>query len=269
MVNRFFWNNRSGAPASGNGDELKQLRMHVSTDWAPGSSGSPVLDICGNAISHVAVIGHLGEGKNSTGKPVAHLTVHEGIPARSLMWLLKRAATDATRPPEEDTLTQLQEALDARDLTRAASLADALEKAGPKPEDKSRLAFARFTIAAGLKQEPEAAGAAARLAEDSLKDNAQGLNEIAWKLVTLFPSPKEETLSAAEKISRRSVDLEAHRNPATLDTLARVCFLQGKKDEALRLQAEAVNVADESVKAMMEKTLTDYRAGKLPEVKEE
>ena len=65
------------------------------------------------------------------------------------------------------------------------------------------------------------------------------------------------------------MELEAHKNPASLYTLARVCFLQGRKDEALKLQEEAVNVADESMKAMMEKTLTEYRAGKLPEVKEE
>lgn len=271
MVNRFFWNNRGGAP--GGPDELKQLRMHVSTDWAPGSSGSPVLDICGNAISHVAVIAHLGEGKNSTGKPVAHLTVHEGIPARSLMWLLKRAATEAARQPEPDaapTFTQLQDAVDARDFARAGGIADVLEKAGPGAADKARLVFARFSIAAGLKQEAEAAGAAVKLVEEeTFKDNGQALNEVAWKLVTRFATPQPDTLTAAEKVARRSVDLQAHRDPASLDTLARICFLQGKKEEALKLQEEAVNLAGDGLKTPLEKTLTEYRAGKLPEVKEE
>jgi S1-C subfamily serine protease len=269
MVNRFFWN--KGASPGGEG-ELKQLRMHVSTDWAPGSSGSPVLDVCGNAISHVAVIAHLGEGKNSTGKPVAHLTVHEGIPARSLMWLLKQAAIEATHPPDAvpvETLTQLQDALDTNDLTRASTIADALEKAGPRVEDKPRLAYARFLIATGQKQEPESAAAAAHLAGNSLKDDGQRLNEVAWKLLTRFPAPQPDTLTVAEKISRRSVDLQAHREPASLDTLARICFLQGKKDEALRLQAEAVDLAGEGMKGQLEKTLADYRSGKLPEVKDE
>jgi hypothetical protein len=31
-------------------------RLNVSTDWAPGSSGSAVLDECGNVIGHVANI---------------------------------------------------------------------------------------------------------------------------------------------------------------------------------------------------------------------
>ena len=34
------------------------LRVNVSTDWAPGSSGSAVLDQCGNVIGHVSTISH-------------------------------------------------------------------------------------------------------------------------------------------------------------------------------------------------------------------
>jgi hypothetical protein len=245
--------------------------MHVSTDWAPGSSGSPLLDTCGNAISHVATISHLGDAKNSGGKGVAHLTLHEAIPARSVQWLVKQAAAAAAKPGEAEaaTLTEVQEALEAGDHARAATLADAVEKAGAPEADQPRLAFARFLIAAGLKQETESSAHAARLVENSLKDNGPVLNEVAWKLVTRFPAPQPDTLTAAEKIARRSVDLQAHRDPASLDTLARVCFLQGKKDEALKLQEEAVNVAEAGLKTQLEKTLDDYRSGKLPEVKEE
>jgi S1-C subfamily serine protease len=266
MVNRFYW--KTPRPGS---DELKHLRMHVSTDWAPGSSGSPLLDTCGNAISHVATISHLGDAKNSGGKGVAHLTLHEAIPARSVQWLVKQAAAAAAKPAEAEaaTLTEVQEALEAGDHARAATLADAVEKAGAPEADQPRLAFARFLIAAGLKQETESSAHAARLVENSLKDNGPVLNEVAWKLVTRFPAPQPDTLTAAEKIARRSVDLQAHRDPASLDTLARVCFLQGKKDEALKLQEEAVNVAEAGLKTQLEKTLDDYRSGKLPEVEVE
>ncbi len=270
MVNRFYWDPKTARP--GNDTDLKHLRMHASTDWAPGSSGSPLLDTCGNAISHVATISHLGDGKNSDGKAVAHLTLHEAIPARSILWLIKQAAADAARPPDAEpaaSLTQLQEALDANDHERAARLADTLEKSAASPDEKSRLAFSRFLIAAGRKQEAEAASLAARLSDETFKDNGPLLNEIAWKLLTRFPAPQPDTLTAAEKTARRSVDLQAHRNPASLDTLARVCFLQAKKDEALRLQEEAVNLAEGGLKAALEKTLADYRADKLPEVKEE
>jgi S1-C subfamily serine protease len=266
MVNRFYW--KTPRPGS---DELKHLRMHVSTDWAPGSSGSPLLDTCGNAISHVATIAHLGDAKNSGGKGVAHLTLHEAIPARSIQWLIKQAGAAAAKPAETEpaTLAEVQEALEAGDHTRASTLADAVEKAGAPEADKARLAFARFLICAGLKQEAEAAAHAARLADESLKDNGPALNEVAWKLVTRFPAPQPDTLTAAEKIARRSVDLQAHRDPASLDTLARVCFLLDRKDEALKLQEEAVNVAEAGLKTQLEKTLDDYRSGKLPEVKEE
>lgn len=272
MVNRFFWSPKAASQNPAGDGDFKHLRMNVSTDWAPGSSGSPVLDTCGNVISHVAVISHLGEGKNSTGKPVAHITLHEAIPARSVLSLVKQAATDAARPPDTApavTLTELQEALDSGDHERAARIADDIEKSGTAAEEKARLAFARFLIATGSKKETDAAGIAARLADDLLKDNGPLLNEVAWKLITRFPAPQPDTLTAAEKIARRSVDLQAHRNAASLDTLARVCFLQNKKDEAIRLQEEAVNVSEEGLKSALEKTLADYRAGKLPEVKEE
>ena len=61
IVNRFHWlPGRRGNP--GSTDELKLLRVDVSTDWAPGSSGAAVLDDCGNVIGHVATISPLVEG---------------------------------------------------------------------------------------------------------------------------------------------------------------------------------------------------------------
>ena len=56
MVNRFYWFD----PAAGKDPTTlagaRNLRIHVSCDWAPGSSGSPVLDECGNALAHVTEI---------------------------------------------------------------------------------------------------------------------------------------------------------------------------------------------------------------------
>ena len=69
IVNRFLWlHGRKGAP--GSAEELNFMRMNVSTEWAPGSSGSAVLDECGNAIGHVATISPLMEkGHSSPVKP--------------------------------------------------------------------------------------------------------------------------------------------------------------------------------------------------------
>ena len=68
IVNRFCWlHGRKGKP--GSLDEMNFLRMNVSTEWAPGSSGSAVFDVCGNVIGHVATISPLAEkGRASPGK---------------------------------------------------------------------------------------------------------------------------------------------------------------------------------------------------------
>jgi len=47
IVNRFYVLRRH---------REESVRMEVSTDWAPGSSGAAVLDECGNAIGHVSEI---------------------------------------------------------------------------------------------------------------------------------------------------------------------------------------------------------------------
>jgi len=54
MINRFY--------IHGKGED-ETSRMEVSTDWAPGSSGSAVVDECGNAIGHVSQITPAGSGK--------------------------------------------------------------------------------------------------------------------------------------------------------------------------------------------------------------
>ena len=108
IVNRFYWKRApKGDPASL--DALKQLRVNVSTDWAPGSSGAAVLDECGNAIGHVSTISPLSEGPNKPApapekdgeeaKPTKArkdrfngatlITLHEAVPARGLLALAK------------------------------------------------------------------------------------------------------------------------------------------------------------------------------------
>jgi hypothetical protein len=55
IVNRFFWLDAdSGDVRTLAG--VRKLRLNVSTDWAPGSSGAPILDGAGNAIGHVSTI---------------------------------------------------------------------------------------------------------------------------------------------------------------------------------------------------------------------
>lgn len=56
IINRFYWDGtkRSGDPMKLS--DARSLRMDVSTDWSPGSSGAALVDECGNAVGHVSKI---------------------------------------------------------------------------------------------------------------------------------------------------------------------------------------------------------------------
>ncbi len=137
IVNRFYWNQgRRGA--AGSLDELKSLRVNVSTDWAPGSSGSAVLDEFGNVVGHVSRIMPLsrsgraqtppakGKSPNPEKSPEVKgpvpkaepvlITLHEAVPARSVRALALKASQAAsanagpTGTPESATV----ESADAR-----------------------------------------------------------------------------------------------------------------------------------------------------------
>ncbi len=86
IVNRFL------ARHPNNSTNLPPVtRLNVTTDWAPGSSGSAVLDELGNAIGHVTTI-----------------TTLPSVPTPK--------AGDSTSPKAERTLITLHEAVSARDV---------------------------------------------------------------------------------------------------------------------------------------------------------
>ncbi len=123
MINRFFWRRgaRPGNPTNLRG--ARNLRMHVSTDWAPGSSGAPVLDSFGNAVGHVAVISSLQKStrrpsmksstkpttktvsnddqKHKSPVPITSTTtmmvLHEAIPARAVKLLAESLVSKAKK----------------------------------------------------------------------------------------------------------------------------------------------------------------------------
>lgn len=88
IVNRFFWDR--GYSGGDKNDFLvsRHLRVNFSTDWAPGSSGSAVLDQSGNVIGHVSVIAPMGEAKGKS----AFITLHTGVPAYSVKQLVNAMA---------------------------------------------------------------------------------------------------------------------------------------------------------------------------------
>ena len=78
--------------------------MNFSTDWAPGSSGSAVVDQCGNVLGHVSQISGLSKDRNTS----AFVTLHTGIPALGVLMLAQ-----ACQNPED--IAQLC-ALEAKEI---------------------------------------------------------------------------------------------------------------------------------------------------------
>ena len=87
MINRHF-SLRAGST------DPRYQRIHVSSDWSKGSSGSAVLDECGNAIGHVVRIQSLFNADRASGtdkgagKSATVLNLHEAVPAKSVLSLL-------------------------------------------------------------------------------------------------------------------------------------------------------------------------------------
>ncbi len=105
ILNRFFWLDGGKSMDVAAIEGARNLRIHVSADWAPGSSGAAVLDVCGNAVGHVSVIDPLisddplpeekpgKQGKKSKQKSPPPtdsgtlIVLHEAVPARSVRML--------------------------------------------------------------------------------------------------------------------------------------------------------------------------------------
>ncbi len=114
IVNRFFWNDKYRGEDPDSLDALIHLRGNFSTDWAPGSSGSPLFDSAGNVIGHVSTIAGLSGRRNLP----SLLTLRTGIPARAVQTLAEnlkhpdeilRVATLGSDPPEADTAPEAPE----------------------------------------------------------------------------------------------------------------------------------------------------------------
>lgn len=104
IVNRFF---RGGGDPPPTPSAPALIRMHVSTDWGPGSSGAAVLDARGNAIGMVSLINPLGYEDDGGKAPVSTageaadegdpeaehehtiLVLHEAVPAGEILRVLE------------------------------------------------------------------------------------------------------------------------------------------------------------------------------------
>lgn len=133
------------------------------------------------------------------------------------------------------------------------------ELASNDPESAVMYRLEKFNILLLGKKDYNAAYALAReITEGPAKDDAQVLNEIAWKIVDEQGIEKRD-LDLAMKVAERAVEVSKQKDPAIIDTLARVYFDKGDAAKAAEWQAKAVGMATGRMKTDLEASLEKYQ----------
>jgi thiol-disulfide isomerase/thioredoxin len=208
-----------------------------------------------------------------TGTPLAAAApIADKIPQRRL----SKPAVPAGTAPNDPEMAAAQAKLDALSEAMRARDWDAAEKALPAaagvlPKQEGQELRDSIEAQIGLARGKPAKFYAQlqKLAEEEF-DDAEALNEIAWRLLTMKAFAQNPNLALAEKCAVQSVKLTKEEHPDKLDTLARLRWLQGKKEEAIRLQIKSVDKAEPGeMKAALQKTLDAMLKGILPPADDE
>lgn len=185
----------------------------------------------------------------------------------------ERAAEQGAAPDEQmqkamAKLNELGQAIQAKEWAKAEKLLEETLPLVPEGDREGLAEGVRDTIALGKGNPERIYKRLATFAEDT-KENAGIQNEIAWDLVTNEAFAPKRNLALAEACAVRAVKLsEGPEKAASLDTLARVRFMQGRKDEAIKLQQESVDLAPDELKPELTETLESYKKGILPKPKD-
>ena len=131
------------------------------------------------------------------------------------------------------------------------------------PEERPELGMTRFNLLIGRKDYKRAYSLADQLSE-SHADDPMYQNDLAWQIVTM-KGIEQRDLKLAEKIARRGNESTQGNNAEIVDTLARVLYLQDRKEAAIELQQKAVNLAKGRRKSQFQQTLDSYKAGTAPQ----
>jgi thiol-disulfide isomerase/thioredoxin len=208
-----------------------------------------------------------------TGTPLAAAPpVADKIPQRRL----SKPAVPAGTAPNDPEMAAAQAKLDALSEAMRARDWDAAEKALPAaagvlPKQEGQELRDSIEAQIGLARgDPTKFYAQLQKVADEEFDDPEALNEIAWRLLTMKAFAQKPNLVLAEKCAVQSVKLTREEHPDKLDTLARLRWLQGKKEEAIRLQIKSVDKAEPGeMKAALQKTLDAMLKGILPPADDE
>ena len=208
-----------------------------------------------------------------TGTPLAAAApVADKIPQRRLS---KPAVPPGTAPNDPEMaaaqakLDALSEAMRNRDWDAAEKALPAAAGVLPLQEGKELRESIEAQIGMARGDPTKFYAQLKRLADEEF-DDAEALNEIAWRLLTMKAFEGKRNLPLAEKCAVQAVALTKEGHSDKLDTLARLRWLQGKKEEAIRLQIKAVDKAEAGrMKELLQKTLDSLLKGVLPPADDE
>lgn len=234
---------------------------------AAGRNGIPsafLVDTKGN----IAWIGHpmeLEEKQDVIDQVLAGKYDVKAAAADYAQKLKDEAEQQKVMEPMQDKLKAMSQAARAKKWDEAlADLADAEKLLPASSHGSMQLNFdmSRFRLLLGKKDYPAAYEQASKIA-DAQEKNAGVLNFLSWQIINDKDNDKPN-LDLAEKIIGRAVKATDGKEPAILDTQARVQFMKGQKQAAIDTQTKAVALADDNEKSGMQTTLDSYKQGKLP-----
>jgi thiol-disulfide isomerase/thioredoxin/Flp pilus assembly protein TadD len=181
-----------------------------------------------------------------------------------------KAATEfEQRQQNRQKLTELSNKLSnslrQKDWDAAEAAVAQIEKLLPA-DARDGLEVARFQILIG-RQDYAGAYKLAGSLSDAHPDNAALQNELAW-FIAMQPGLEKRDLALAEKMAGRANEATQGKEPAVLDTLARVQFMNGKTNEAVATEQKALDLVPDEQKVFLKKTLASYQEGKLPDQNE-
>jgi hypothetical protein len=123
----------------------------------------------------------------------------------------------------------------------------------------------KYSALIGLKQFEEAKAWGHRLVDELLHDEEAMLNELAWSIVDPKTKVPNGDVGLARLAAERSNELAGGQDSAVLDTLARVRWREGQRDEAIALQSKAVELAwTADMRKDLQKTLGEYQKPAAP-----
>ena len=156
---------------------------------------------------------------------------------------------------------KLGQAMESKNWDEADAAVAELDKLLP-PMVRGQLEMVRMDILFGKKDMKGGYALATKIGEKEPEGSPQ-LNQLAWKLAT-DEGLEPRDLNLAETLILKALKGDGAKDASILDTKARIQFLKGDKEGAVKTEEEAVKLAGDRLKSSLEKTLNSYKEGKVP-----